>query len=86
MYVRTVILVVRKIRLIRPDIHSSCSDERVFATSTWHYVQTSFKLRPDSESCRVKSLSPCAAAHFFTSFGSFLSFCAFSLCFLCATL
>jgi hypothetical protein len=30
------ILVVRTIRLIRPDVHSSCPDERVFTTSTWH--------------------------------------------------
>jgi hypothetical protein len=50
-YVRTVFLVVRTIRLIRPDEH-------VFMTSTWHYVQTSLKFRPDGEHCRVKSHSP----------------------------
>jgi len=62
---------VRTIRLIRPDVHSSCPDKRVFATSTWHYVRTSFKFRPDGEPCRVKSHSPCATAHFFALFGSF---------------
>jgi hypothetical protein len=86
LYVRTVFLVVRTIRLIRPDVHSPCLDERVFATSTWHYVRTSFKFHPDSESCRVKLRSPHAAAHFFCPFGSFLSSCALSLCFLCVTL
>jgi hypothetical protein len=43
-------------------------------------------LRSDGESCRVKLLSPRAVAHFFAFFGSFLSSCAFPLCFLCATL
>jgi hypothetical protein len=86
LYVQTIILVVRTIRLIRPDIHSSCPDERVFGTTTWHYVWTSFKLRPDGESCRVKSLSPRASTHFFTFFGSFLLSCALSLFFLCVTL
>jgi hypothetical protein len=28
-YVRTIFLVVRTIRLIRPDVHSSCPDERI---------------------------------------------------------
>jgi hypothetical protein len=86
LYVRTVFLVVWTIRLIRPDVNSYCPDERVFATSTWHYVRTSFKLRPDGESYRVKSLSPHAAAHSFALFCSFLSSCPLSLCFLCVTL
>jgi hypothetical protein len=77
--VRTVFLVVRTIRLIRPDVHSSCLDECVFATSTWHF-------RLDGEPCRVKLHSPCAVAHFFAPFGSFLSSCALSLCFLCVSL
>jgi len=68
LYVRTVFLVVRTIWLIRPDVYSSCPDERVFATSTWHYVQTSLKFRPNGEPCRVKSHSPRAAVHFFASF------------------
>jgi hypothetical protein len=70
-YVRMVFLVVRTIRLIRPDIHSSCLDELVFVTSTWHYIRTSFKFRPDGEPYRVKSHSPLAAAHIFAPFGSF---------------
>jgi hypothetical protein len=82
LYVQKVILVVRTIRLIRLDVNSSCLDERVFAISIWHDVRTSLKFHLDGESCRVKSLSPRAAAHFFTSFGSFLSSCAFFLCFL----
>jgi hypothetical protein len=40
-----------------PDDHSSCPDEHVFETSTWHYVRTSLKFRPDGEPCRVKSHS-----------------------------
>jgi hypothetical protein len=71
LYVQTVILVVRTIQLIRPDVHSSCPNERVFATFAWHYVRTSLKFCPDGEPCRVKSHSPRAAAHFFASFGSF---------------
>jgi hypothetical protein len=35
---------------------------------TWHHVLTSLMFRPDGEPCRVKSLSPRAAAHFFASF------------------
>jgi hypothetical protein len=57
LYVRTVFLVVRTIRLIRPNVHSSCLNERVFTTSTSHYVWMSLKFRPDSEPCRVKSHS-----------------------------
>jgi len=71
LYVRMVILVVRTIRLIRPNVYSSCMDERVFVISTWHYVRTSLKFLLDGEPCRVKSHSPCAAAHFFAHFGSF---------------
>jgi len=33
LYVRTVILVVRTIRLFRPDAHGSCPNGRVFAIS-----------------------------------------------------
>jgi len=71
LYVRTIILVVRTIQLILLDVHSSCLDERVFAISTWHYVQTSLKFHPDGEPYRVKSCSSCAAAHFFAPFGAF---------------
>jgi hypothetical protein len=71
LYVRTVFLVVRTIRLIRPDVHSFCPNERVFAIFMWHYVWTPLKFRLDGEPCRVKSHSPCAAAHFFAPFGSF---------------
>jgi len=67
LYVRTVILVVRMIRLIRPD-------ERVFAIS---YVA----LRPDDKPCSVKLHSPRAVAFSSASFGSFCRvvylFCAF---------
>jgi hypothetical protein len=55
-------------RLIRPDVYSSCSDDRVFVTSTWHYVQKSLKFRPDGEPCRVKSLSPHAQLTFWPPF------------------
>jgi len=68
---------VRTIRLIRPDVYSSFLNDRVFATSMWHYVRTSLKFRSDGEPCRVKSLSPRAAAHFLASFCVFLSSCAF---------
>jgi hypothetical protein len=71
LYVRTVILVVRTIQLIRSDVNSCCPNERVFVISTWHYVRTSLKFRPDGEPCRVKSHSPRAATHFFAPFGSF---------------
>jgi hypothetical protein len=63
LYVQTILLVVRTIRLIRPNVNSSCPDERVFAISTWHYVRKSLKFFPDGE--------PCAVAHFFPPFGSF---------------
>jgi hypothetical protein len=59
---------VLTIQLIRPYAHSSCPDDRVFATSTWNYVQTSLKFRLDGELCMVKSHSPRAAAHFLISF------------------
>jgi hypothetical protein len=65
LYVRTVFLVVRTIWLIRPDVHSSCPDEHVFATSMWHYVRTSLKFRSDGEPCRVKSHSPWRHTSFF---------------------
>jgi hypothetical protein len=71
LYVRTVILVVQPIRLIHPDVNSSNPEERVFAISTWHYVRTSFKFRPNGEPCRVKSHSPRAATLSFAPFGSF---------------
>jgi len=82
LYVRKVFLVVQTIRLIRPNIHSSCPDECVFTTSTWHYVRTSLNFCPDGEPCRVKSHSPWCR----TSFSPlllcfFLSSCAFSSCF-----
>jgi hypothetical protein len=81
LYVRKMILVVRTIRLIRPDVNSSSPDERVFAISTWHYVWTSLKLCSDGEPCRVKSHSPRAVAFSFAPFGSFCHvvhlFCAF---------
>jgi len=68
---------VRTIQLIRSDGYSSCSDDRVFASSTWHYVLTLLKFRPDGEPCRVKPLSPRAAAHFLASFCVFLLSCVF---------
>jgi len=86
LYVQTMFLVVRTIQLIRLDINSSSPDELVFTISTWHYVRTSLKFCLDGESCRVKSHSPRAATLLFAFFGSFLSSCAFSLCFLCVTL
>jgi hypothetical protein len=86
LYVRTMILVVQTIQLIHPNVNSSSLDERVFTISMWHYVRTSLKFRPDGESCRVKSYSARFAALLFAFFGSFLSSCAFSLCFLCVTL
>jgi hypothetical protein len=74
---------VRTIRLIRSDAHSSCPDDRVFATSTWHYVWTSLKFRPDGEPCRVKSHSPRAAAHFLVSFLCFfVVLCVFLVLFM----
>jgi hypothetical protein len=88
LYVRTVFLVVRTIRLICPNVHSSCPDDNVFATSTWHYVRTSLKFRPDGEPYRVKSLSPRAAAHFLASFCVFIFviLCVFFSYILCIVL
>jgi hypothetical protein len=81
LYVRTVILAARTVRLIRPDVNSSTPDERVFAISTWYYVRTSLNFRPDGEPCRVKSHSPRAAAFSSDPFGSFCRvvhlFCVF---------
>jgi len=74
------------IQLFRPDAHSSFLDDCVFTTSTWHYVRTSLKFRPDGEPCRVKSHSPRAAAHVLVSFCVFLLSCAFFSYFLCIVL
>jgi len=69
--------------LIHPDGYSSCPDDHFFATSTWHYVWTSLKFRPDGEPYRVISLSPRATAHFLASFCVFfVVLCIFLILFM----
>jgi hypothetical protein len=79
-------LFIRFLCLKRPDVHSSCLDERVFETSTWHYVWTSLKFHPDGKPCKVKLYSPLPRTSFSPLLLCFLSSCAFSLCFLCVFL
>jgi len=86
LFVRTVILVVRRygwfVRTLLVLVWTA-----VFLRSlTWHHVWTSLMFRPEGEPCRVKSHSPYAARHFLLSCCDFLSFCAFSLWFVCIIL
>jgi hypothetical protein len=81
LFVWTVVLAVRTVRLICLDIHSSCPDGHFLQSPTWHSVRT---VNPVG----LNRILPSVTRHFLLSFGSFCRlvhfFCTFYAYFLSA--